>query len=230
MPTPGSGGAFGEEKDLDLREEFEREELDGLEGELARERRRGRGLFDEFDPELAEQIRVDRSREISQLRFRTLVARGLYPHDRPGPHSLTSRSGSADPGWAEKELPGSLWLPLPGVSGWEGQVENALAGHMSRWRIEKVPIDFMLGLGLDLAVQGERNGGKDLDNLAHLVTGAVRRVVGVNDEDPVTIYRVYSRPGERDGVRVRMVDARLLEAVHAKVFDSRYLRLQIDDD
>jgi hypothetical protein len=154
----------------------------------------------------------------------------LYPHDRPGSHVLIppGDNGAADLGWAEKELPDSIWLPLDGGSSWRGMVEAELTSHAARWGVERFPIDF--SLGLDLAVQGDRHGGKDLDNLAHVVVAAFRRVMGISDEDPVTSYRVYLSPGIREGVRVRVVDFRLLQAVHAEVFESRYRRLQSGDD
>jgi Holliday junction resolvase RusA-like endonuclease len=224
-----SGGGFGRERDLDLRNEFERDELDELEREAAAEQRRGRGVLDEIDVELAESWRLERSEQIRRLRFRTLVSTHLYPHDRPGPHALVTPrdNGEVDLGWSEKELPGSIWLPLDGGSGWPEAVETEIKAHAGRWGVERVPIDF--SLGLDLAVQGDRRGGKDLDNLAHVVTAAFRRALGMNDEDAVTNYRVYLGPGVRAGVRIRVVDASLLEAVHAEVFESRYRRLQVGD-
>lgn len=225
-----SGGRFGKERDLDLQSEFERDQLDELEREVAIEQQRGRGVLDEIDAELAETWRIERSEQIRQLRFRTLMSSHLYPHDRPGPHALISsgENREGDLGWSEKELPGSIWLPLDGISDWPELVEAGLASHASRWGIGRFPIDF--SFGLDLAVQGQREGGKDLDNLAHVVTAAFRRVMGMDDEDPVTSYRVYVSPGVREGVRVRVVDSQLLQAVHAEVFESRYRRLQIGGD
>lgn len=225
-----SGGRFGGERDPDVQDEFERDQLDELEREVAAERRRGQGVLDEIDAELAETWHIERSEQIRQLRFRTLMTSHLYPHDRPGPHALIppGDSGAADLGWSEKELPGSIWLPLDGVSDWPVLVETELATHAARWDVGRFPIDF--SLGLDLAVQGHRHGGKDLDNLAHVVTAAFRRVMGMSDEDPVMSYRVYVSPGVREGVRVRAVDSRLLQAVHAEVFESRYRRLQTGGD
>jgi hypothetical protein len=133
-----------------------------------------------------------------------------------------------DLGWSEKELPGSIWLPLDGGSDWPEAVETEIRSHTARWDVERGPIDF--SLGLDLAVQGDRRGGKDLDNLAHTVTAAFRRVMGINAEDAVSHYRVYLSPGVRAGVRVRAVDARLLESVHAEIFESRYRRLEVGDN
>lgn len=225
------GGEFQPEMRVDLHEEFERDQLEDLEREVAFAQRGDRGFLDAIEPELLDEWSGDAATRIGQLRFRRLVSRHLYPHDRPGSHPLIpAGQATSESDWSEKELPGSLWLPLPGVTDWEGQVEAALAGHMSRWDIEKVPIDALLGIGLDIAVQGQRNGGKDLDNLARVVVRGFQCVVGVDEEDPVSSYRVYSRPGARDGVRVRVVDARLLEAVHGEVFDSRYMRLRPRDD
>jgi hypothetical protein len=235
-----SGGGFGKERDLDLQGEFEQDELDELEREVGIEQRMGRGILDEVDSGLADRWRLERSERIRQLRFRTLVSRTLvsrtlvsshlYPHDRPGPHALITSgdNGDVDPGWSDKELPRSIWLPLDGGSAWQERVKAEISAHAARWQVDRFPIDF--SLGLDLAVQGDRLGGKDLDNLAHIVTTSFRRVLGMSDEDAVSNYRVYLSPGVRPGVRVRVVDARLLEAVHAEVFESRYRRLEVGDD
>jgi hypothetical protein len=224
------GIPFGGEGHLELERDFERDELAELEGEGVRDGRRGWGVLDAVDPELAQHDREYRSMRISELRLKELLAGHLRPHDRPGASSIGLSQEEADgsSGWVERELPGALWLPLPGVSGWRDHVEAELAGHMDRWRIKAVPISY--SLGLDLAVQGHRNGGKDLDNLAHVVIGSFRRILGNAEAEPVTSYRVYNRTGPRTGIRAQVVDARLLEVVAREVFESRFKRLEVDPD
>jgi hypothetical protein len=225
------GLAFGEDQRLGYERDVGRDELRGLQAEEEREVRIGRNPLAALDPELAAADRRYRREQISKLRLRQLASGHLHPGDRPGPQPAWAPDGAAGASptdAAERELPGSFWLPLPGVHGWEAQVERELLGHMARWGIGDLPIDYILGL--DLAVTGLAPRAKDLDNLAHAVIGSFRQLAGGEGAEPVATYRVYRREGGREGIRVRLMDAGALQAVHREVFESHLKRLRMPGD
>ena len=224
------GPGFGEEQGFDFDAEHERDELRELEDEGVREEQTGTGLLDSLDPELARMRREYRRERIADLRLRQMLSGHLGPHDRPEPPSHFDTASLVDGedvsafDSSRRELPGRFQLPLPGGHNWTGEVERALASHMERWGVGDLPINY--SIGLDLAVQGLPPRGKDLDNLAHAVIGSFRRLLGSEDAESFTSYRVYRRPGKREAVRAQLVDARLLAAVQGEVFDSHLERLQ----
>jgi Holliday junction resolvase RusA-like endonuclease len=156
---------------------------------------------------------------VRNLEERQLTDGVLADIDRPGPlptaaqavHRLLPiqrflratrrRSGAA------------FWISLRGgprdsTAAWNEELQDALEQFKGR----SVGLPLRGFLALDIAVRGTSLEGKDLDNLAHSILVPFEEVLCVR-RGTVIGYRVYTAPGNPEGVQVRVLDSNRLLAL-----------------
>jgi hypothetical protein len=89
------------------------------------------------------------------------------------------------------EMPGRIWLPLPTGSGWLNVLRDRMAEHRGRWPI--LPAAFDSPLSLDIAVDGQGEVVKDIDNAAHAVLAAFEGSTVPDIEAAAPIRRLRKR-------------------------------------
>lgn len=224
--APGWGNPFGRHDEM---------ELARLAREIEHHRDEGAELEEEGPDddrlELIEMLRLHKEEELAALRVKQVLDQPLHYLDRPG----------RAPGWAAQlsaedpavdladspdssELPGSFWLPPRGSSDWKRAARQGLTNRRAQWRLSTTPIT--RAIGLDIAVQQLKPPGKDLDNLAHEILVPLEEIFCDGERGQVRIYRVYGRSGARPGIRVRLMEAKRLQATHSLIEDAHIERLQ----
>jgi hypothetical protein len=155
---------------------------------------------------------------VRSLEERQLTDGVLADIDRPGPlpaaaeavhrllrlqrfHRATRRRSGA-----------AFWISLRGgprdsTAAWNDELHDALAQFKRR----SVGLPLRGFLALDIAVRSTSLEGKDLDNLAHSILVPFEEALCVR-RGTVIGYRVYTAPGDPEGVQLRVLDSnRLLE-------------------
>jgi hypothetical protein len=101
----------------------------------------------------------------------------------------------------------AFWISLPGGhKGSSGSWKQELADALDAFQAREVGLPLRGFVALDIAVRGASLEGKDLDNLAHGILVRFEEALCVR-RGTVSCYRVYTAPGQPDGVQVRVLSA-----------------------
>lgn len=176
--------------------------------ELARLRRQLQRTPQSERGPLREVIRIDEERRLTDG--------VLADIDRPGPlpraaqavhrvlplqrflHGTRLRSGAA----FRISLPGG---PRDSSVVWKQELHDAL----DEFKRRSAGLPLRGFVALDIAVRGASLEGKDLDNLAHSILVPFEEALCVR-RGTVSAYRIYTAPGEPEGVQVRVLNSNRL--------------------
>ena len=158
---------------------------------------------------LPERIRIDEERRLTDG--------VLADIDRPGPLPQAAYA-------VHRMLPiqrflratrrrAAFWVSLRGgprdsSAVWKRELQDAVEDFKRR----SVGLPFRGFIALDIAVRGASLEGKDLDNLAHSILVPFEEALCIR-RGTVSAYRVYTAPGDPEGVQVRVLDSNRLLAL-----------------
>lgn len=167
-----------------------------------------RGPYRKPGGEFARTLRRYREDQIARLEAKRASDQKPGPGDRPGPrHDPGVAAALASLGIDDLprrwELPGVLWLPLPTGSDWKSILRERMTDHRACWRT--LPALFDLPLSLDIAIHGEGEHVKDIDNAAHAVLAAFEERYCADRRGTVVAYRAYRAQAADPGVRVMVM-------------------------
>ena len=177
--------------------------------ELAKLRRELQRTLESERGRLPERIRIDEERRLTDG--------VLADIDRPGPLPQAAHA-------VHRMLPiqrflratrrrAAFWVSLRGgprdsSAVWKRELQDAVEDFKRR----SVGLPFRGFIALDIAVRGASLEGKDLDNLAHSILVPFEEALCIS-RGTVSAYRVYTAPGDPEGVQVRVLDSNRLLAL-----------------
>jgi hypothetical protein len=108
----------------------------------------------------------------------------------------------------------AFWISLRGgPPGSSADWKQELAEALEAFKRKSIGLPLQGFVALDIAVRGASVEGKDLDNLAHSILVPFEEALCVR-RGTACGYRVYTAPGEPEGVQVRVLDSNRLLALN----------------